>query len=199
MTFDFGARWIALTWTPTFDGNRPVAAFNIYIQIVNETENFTFLIQLDPEALMRDGGSFRFNITNQSVVFPFIQYSFRVDACNEIGCSNQTDPSEVIRTNEDRELKIVGFHNGHMHVFNNVSMHTHSHTHTHTHTHKDLMLHPISLKHSPFHPHLSTSVGTLLLQSYTEVYSPATESLITLRIWTLQSRPPLIPVSHWRA
>ena len=101
--FEFGARWIALRWTPTFDGNRPVTAFNIYIQNVNETNNFTSLIQLEAEALMRDGGSFRFNITDQSVVLPFIQYSFSVNTCNEIGCSDQSVPSEVIRTNEDSE------------------------------------------------------------------------------------------------
>ena len=99
--FEFGARWIALRWTPTFDGNRPVTAFNIYIQNVNETENFTSLIQLEPRALMRDGGSFMFNVTDQSVVLPFIQYSFSVNTCNEIGCSEQSVPSEVIRTNED--------------------------------------------------------------------------------------------------
>ena len=84
-------------------GNRPVTAFNIYIQNVNETENFALLIQLEPRVLMRDGGSFIFNITDQNVVFPFIQYSIRVDACNAIGCSEQSDPSEVIRTNEDSE------------------------------------------------------------------------------------------------
>ena len=128
MAFEFGARWIALRWTPTFDGNRPVTAFNIYIQNVNETENFTFLIQLEPGALMRDGSSFRFNITDQSVVFPFVQYSFRVDACNEIGCSNQSDPSEVIRINEDRELKIVGF------FIMDTSSTMYSRTHIHTHT-----------------------------------------------------------------
>ena len=103
MPFEFGARWIALRWTPTFDGNRPVTAFNIYIQNVNETNNFTLLIQLEPRALMRDGGSFMFNVTDQSVVLPFIQYSFRVDACNEIGCSDQSVPSGMIRTNEDSE------------------------------------------------------------------------------------------------
>ena len=134
-TFDFGARWIALRWTPTFDGNRPVTAFNIYIQNVNETENFTFLIQLDPEALMRDGGSFRFNITDQSVVFPFFQYSFRVDACNEIGCSEQSDPSEVIRTNEDSESIVLMY----MYIDTSYSMmryyiHILVCTHTLTHT-----------------------------------------------------------------
>ena len=103
MAFEFGARWIALRWTPTFDGNRPVTAFNIYIQNINVSENFTYLIQLQAGVLMRDGGSFRFNITDQSVVFPFIQYSIRVNTCNEIGCGNQSNPSEVIRTNEDSE------------------------------------------------------------------------------------------------
>ena len=133
MTFEFGARWIALRWTPTFDGNRPVTAFNIYIQNVNETENFTSLIQLEPGALMRDGGSFRFNITDQSVVFPFIQYSFRVDACNEIGCSEQSDPSEVIRTNEDSE-SIVDVHVYRHKLFNDVLLYTHTCMHTHTRT-----------------------------------------------------------------
>ena len=101
---EYGAQWIALRWTPPFDGNRPVTEFSIYIQNVNETENFTFLILLEPRALTRDGGSLRFSITDQSMVFPFTQYSFRVDGCNEIGCSDESDSSVDIRTNEDSEL-----------------------------------------------------------------------------------------------
>ena len=125
LAFAFGARWIALRWTPTFDGNRPVTTFNIYIQNVNETENSTFLIQLEPEALMRDGSSFRFNITNQSVVFPFIQYSFRVNTCNEIGCSEQSDPSDMIRTNEDSELTDLIINECKWTLFTDLYTHTH--------------------------------------------------------------------------
>ncbi len=96
---EIDARWVVLRWTPSFDGNRPVTNFTLYISSMDSNSSMTQV----PDGLMSSGGELMFNISMQGVIIPYTNYSFTVDACNEIGCSNQSDPSPVIRTLEDGE------------------------------------------------------------------------------------------------
>ena len=98
-----GSRWIALRWTPTFDGNRPVLRFILHIRNVNMTEDFMPVENLTASALMMSGSSFMYNVSRESVVLPFTRYSFRVVSCNEIGCSDQSQESDDVQTLQDSE------------------------------------------------------------------------------------------------
>ena len=57
----------------------------------------------DMELMMTSTGEFSFNVSTS--ILPFTNYSFSVQACNVIGCSNFDDgiPSEAITTAEDGE------------------------------------------------------------------------------------------------
>jgi len=59
MVFATGSHWLALQWTPTFDGNRPITSFIIYQQNINLTSPF----MLEVGSLMFYDGSFRYNIS----------------------------------------------------------------------------------------------------------------------------------------
>ena len=102
-SFAFGARWVALRWTPTFDGNRPVTSFTLYVSSVDVSDNFTLIGSFNASDLMTSEGRFMYNISNREIILPFTNYSFTVVSCNEIGCSDQSDPSPAIRTDEDRK------------------------------------------------------------------------------------------------
>ena len=100
--FEYGARWITLRWSPSYDGNRPVTNFSLYIRSVDVSVNFTLLIRyLSADDLTTPEGNINFNISDSDRVLPYTNYSFTVVSCNEIGCSDQSDPSFVIRTNQD--------------------------------------------------------------------------------------------------
>ena len=99
--FDFGARWVAVRWTPTFDGNSPVLNFILYGRNINTSMNS--MGNLTASTLMTTGSSFMFNISRVGVVLPFTEYSFRVASCNEIGCSDQSLVSPTIQTLQDSE------------------------------------------------------------------------------------------------
>ncbi len=106
-SFNIGPRWIALRWTPTFDGNREVVNFLVYISNVNTTSEFTQMENLTASSLMTRGRSFMFNISREGVILPFTQYTFMVVSCNVIGCSDQSMPSEVVQTDQDSEYNNV--------------------------------------------------------------------------------------------
>ena len=100
-TLDDGARWVVLHWTPSFDGNRPVTNFSLYIQSVDTSDSVTLISTLVPSNLMSSAGELMYNVSMQGVILPYTNYSFTVDACNNIGCSNQSDPSPVVTTDQD--------------------------------------------------------------------------------------------------
>ena len=95
---DVGARWGVLSWILSFDGNRPVTNFSLYIRSVDVSDSFTQISTLNPSDLMSSAGEFMYNVSMQGVILPYTNYSFTVDACNDIGCSNRSDPSPVVTT-----------------------------------------------------------------------------------------------------
>ncbi len=100
-TRDVGARWVVLSWTPSFDGNRPVTNFSFYIRSVDVSDGFTLISTVIPSNLMSSAGELMYNVSMQGVILPYTNYSFTVDACNDIGCSNQSDPSPIVTTDQD--------------------------------------------------------------------------------------------------
>ncbi len=103
-TRDVGARWVILSWTPSFDGNKPVTNFSLYIRdqflLVDVSDSFTLISTLIPTDLMNSAGELMYNVSMQGVILPYTNYSFTVDACNDIGCSNQSDPSSVVTSDQ---------------------------------------------------------------------------------------------------
>ena len=97
MVFATGARWLALRWTPTFDGNRPITSFIIYQQDINTTTTSIMQVGiLEVGSLMFRNGSFRYNISED--IIPFNNYQFAVQACNVLGCGNVSAPSPITMT-----------------------------------------------------------------------------------------------------
>ena len=88
MVFDVGARWLALQWTPTFDGNRPITSFLVNLQNINQTSSFMSLGTLQVSNLMSRDGNFMYNVTTG--ILPFTNYNFTVRACNLLGCGNES-------------------------------------------------------------------------------------------------------------
>ena len=103
-SFNFGACWVALSWMPTFDGNRPVTSFKLYVSSVDLSGNFTLIGSQNASDLMTFEGRFMYNITDMDVILPFTNYSFTVVSCNVIGCSTQSEPSVVIETAQDSKF-----------------------------------------------------------------------------------------------
>ncbi len=106
-TLDGGARWVVLRWTPSFDGNSPVTNFSLYIRSVDTSDSFTLISTLSPSNLMSSAGELMYNVSMQGVILPYTNYSFTVDTCNDIGCSNQSDPSPVVTTHQDGKAVIL--------------------------------------------------------------------------------------------
>ncbi len=100
-TRDVGARWVVLSWTPSFDANKPVNNFSLYIRSVDVSDSFTLISILIPSDLISSAGELMYNVSMQGVVLPYTNYSFTVDACNDIGCSNRSDPSPIVTTDQD--------------------------------------------------------------------------------------------------
>ena len=97
--FEYGARWITLRWSLSYNGNRPVTNFSLYIRSVDVSVNLT--LSLSADDLTTTEGNIIFNISDSDRILPYTNYSFTVVSCNEIGCSDQSDPSPVIRTDQD--------------------------------------------------------------------------------------------------
>ncbi len=106
-THDVSARWVVLSWTPSFDGNRPVTNFSLYIRSVDVSDSFTLISTLNPSDLMSSAEELLYNVSMQGVILPYTNYSFTVDACNDIGCSNQSDPSPVVTTDQDSKENLL--------------------------------------------------------------------------------------------
>ena len=102
--FNFGAHWVALRWTPTFDGNRPVTSFVLYVNAVDVSDNFITIGSRNAIDLMTSEGRFMYNISDMAVILPFTNYSFTVVSCNLVGCSTQSEPSVVIETAQDSKF-----------------------------------------------------------------------------------------------
>ena len=99
MVFDIGARWLALRLRPTFDGNRLITSFVIYLQNINQTSSFMSLGTLQASNLMFRDGNFMYNVTTD--ILPFTNYNFTVRACNVLGCGNASQPSPTVMTLPD--------------------------------------------------------------------------------------------------
>ncbi len=116
---NIGARWVVLGWTPSFDGNRPVTNFSLYIRSVDTSDSFTLISTITPSNLMSSAGELTYNVSMQGVILPYTNYSFTVDTCNNIGCSNQSDPSPVVTTDQDGKagLNACTITNRYIHIF----------------------------------------------------------------------------------
>ena len=99
MVFNMGARWLALKWTPTFDGNRPITSFLVNLQNINQTSSFMPLGTLQVSNLMFCDGNFMYNVTTG--ILPFTNYNFNVQACNLLGCGNPSQPSPTVMSLPD--------------------------------------------------------------------------------------------------
>ena len=97
--FAIGALWVAIRWQPDFDGNRPIQQFILHQRILDG--NFSIVKMLDVDVPMFIDGFYRYNISGG--ILAFTNYSFAVQSCNELGCSEFSDASEEIRTNEFRK------------------------------------------------------------------------------------------------
>ena len=71
----YGSRWLLLTWMAGFSGNKPITSFNIYGRNLNTSLPFQLVTQT---------GQYFYNIS--SGIAPFTNYSFTVQACNQLGC-----------------------------------------------------------------------------------------------------------------
>ena len=98
MMFDMGARWLALRWTPMFDGNRPITSFLVNLQNINQTSSVP-LGTLQVSNLMFRDGNFMYNVT--AGILPFTNYNFNVRACNLLGCGNVSQPSPTVMSLAD--------------------------------------------------------------------------------------------------
>ena len=98
MVFDMGARWLALWWAPTFDGNRPIRSFLVNLQNINLTSPVS-LGTLQASNLMFRDGNFMYNVTTG--ILPFTNYNFNVRACNLLGCGNESQTSPTVMSLPD--------------------------------------------------------------------------------------------------
>ena len=116
---DYGARWIALHWTSSFDGNRPVTSVSLYIRSVDVSNNFTLIRSLNANDLMTSEGNLSYNVSDGTIILPQTRYSFTVVSCNEIGCSDQSDPSPVVTTLRDGMIYALTFTEYYRHMLIN--------------------------------------------------------------------------------
>ena len=104
---DYGARWIVVHWTPSFDGNRPVTSVSLYIRSVDVSDNFTLIRSLNANDLMPSEGNLSYNVSVGTIIFPQTRYSFTVVSCSEIGCSDQSASSPVVTTLRDGMIQRI--------------------------------------------------------------------------------------------
>ena len=100
---DYGARWVSLQWRPNFDGNRPVTSFLVFIHF--RGDSFSFSLTNPADGLVISNGNVMYNISDSDRILPYTNYSFTVVSCNEIGCSDQSDPSPTVETDQDGKVK----------------------------------------------------------------------------------------------
>ena len=98
MVFLRGAHWLALRWTPAFDGNRPIRSFLVNLQNINLTSPVP-LATLQASNLMFRDGNFMYNVTTG--ILPFTNYNFNVRACNLLGCGNASETSPTVMSLPD--------------------------------------------------------------------------------------------------
>ena len=98
IVFNMGAHWLALQWTATFDGNRPITSFLVNQQNINQTSPVS-LGTLQASNLMFRDRNFMYNVTTG--ILPFTNYNFNVQACNLLGCGNVSQPSPTVMTLPD--------------------------------------------------------------------------------------------------
>ena len=77
---------MSIQWSITFNGNRPVN------RVIISANNVADSLELNTMATS-------YNVSTQ--LLPFTNYTFAVVACNEIGCSTQSDLSQTVMTLND--------------------------------------------------------------------------------------------------
>ena len=92
-----------MQWTPTFDGNRPVLTFPLFIRNINGNEGLVPVANLSTSDVVTTDNTVMYNVSNEGVVLSFTHYVLAVMSCNEIGCSEQSQESDVRLTLEDSE------------------------------------------------------------------------------------------------
>ena len=97
---DVGPQSIVLSWIPTFDGYRPVLNFLIYIRNVDANSTSVEVANLSNNNVANNLGIYRANAMNTMLILLFTQYSVRVVSCNIIGCSDQSEASLPVRTDQ---------------------------------------------------------------------------------------------------
>ena len=101
---DVGPQSIALSWIPVFDGYRPVLNFLIYIRNVDANSTFVEVANLSSNNVANNLGIYWENIMNTMLILPFTQHSVGVVSCNIIGCSDQSETSLPVRTDQYGKL-----------------------------------------------------------------------------------------------
>ena len=89
----FGARWVSITWSITFNGNRPVK--RVIILANSTADSFEFTVNTMATS---------YNVSTQ--LLSLTSYTFTVVACNVIGCSIQSNLSQTVMTLNDSKSKI---------------------------------------------------------------------------------------------
>ncbi len=84
--------------------------FSLYIRSVDVSDSFTLISTLIPSDLMSSAGELMYNVSMQGVILPYTNYSFTVDACNDIGCSNRSDPSPIVSSDQDGKAALNVYH-----------------------------------------------------------------------------------------
>jgi len=97
-------RAFEVNWTSSFDGNRDVQHYVVYRRDNNATSSFVEVANLSASALTPAGNVYTELIADADLILPFTQYSVRVVACNIIGCSGDSQESDILQTNEDSKL-----------------------------------------------------------------------------------------------
>ena len=71
------------------------------------TLNFVQVANLSANALTPIGNIYSQMITDANLILPFTNYSVRLVACNIIGCSDVSEESNSIQTDEDSKCLVM--------------------------------------------------------------------------------------------
>ncbi len=78
--------------------------FILYIRNVNSSDSFSQVANLTTSEVMSRGSAVMYNVSREGVVVPFTQYSFQVESCNEIACSERSQESNIRQTSQYSEF-----------------------------------------------------------------------------------------------
>ena len=101
---EYGSFWVAIEWETGFDGNLTLERFVIYL---NTTESgFVMVVSENIDSLVGMNGRFTYNVSDG--LLSSTRYTFAVQMCNRLGCSNlDATPSVTVTTLESGQLFLV--------------------------------------------------------------------------------------------